>query len=289
MIWKGESRGPEDPNKRRTERKSFTTFTRQTTRARKQKQPQGEGDKGRERHSAFIRNRSPLFSLILAAASSPRQPSPPARRSRKRARSGRPSRAIAYFVPAFVEVKPWGPCCFRFCWGDFYGFVGERLGFGGRESGGGVLGVAEATLLWRFKCCRADGSEGFNCRLGWLAGRVWAFFSPFSFSIWCDFVPLGCASFLGTSHCFPIKLWLFSPIEDRKEWSFGCSTHRHFLFNSTFKGTETAHKWMKNDSTSSLSRCTTFSHCERHANKSVIWGLPENFEQVHETCEIFVA
>jgi hypothetical protein len=104
----------------------------QTSRARKQnKSAEGTGGcGGRERTGgAFIRNRSLLSS---------RPPPPPPhlashRRSRKRARSGRPSRPIPYFrplPPSSAEVRFF---CFQFSVGNFSRFSGERLGFYGGE------------------------------------------------------------------------------------------------------------------------------------------------------------
>ena len=252
---------------------------RNTTRARKQKNEQRERQ---SIHSKSLRLSSPLSSRPPPHLANHRR--------RNRAGSGRPCRS--HSVPSSAEVKPCSKSLpLHFFLGNFRGFWVKVWIF--REGGwGGVLRISETTLLERFECGQAEGSEGvevFNCALAGcqdLSREFW-----FCFSIWCeklcDFVPLGFASFLSKSPCFKDfekgEALVVYHTRPRGSWHWqglGRIQTRP-LFNS--KALRHKNEW-KINITSSLSRCTTFSSRESNANKSLIWGVPENFEQVYETC-----
>lgn len=131
-----------------------------TTRARKQSTTRtaegGHPDSERER-GAFARSNSLASASSSPACSAARQTNHSRRRCRPR-RAGSAVRSLPISRGrSLLKSSP-----LHFPWGVFFSwfsFLGESLGFFGREGGWGeVLGVAEAILLDRFKCGRPDDS-----------------------------------------------------------------------------------------------------------------------------------
>ena len=132
--------------KRRTERKSFTTFTRET-------QPEQENkNEQRERQHSF-EIPPPLFSSLISAASSSRQPSPP-QQGGIRAAVPVPFRPLSSRGKTLLKSLP-----LHFSWEFLMVFWVKSWVF--REGGwGGALRISETTLPERFECGKVDGSEG---------------------------------------------------------------------------------------------------------------------------------
>ena len=142
------------------------------------KHNQSKETKNEQRERQSIHSKSLPLSSLISAASSLCQPSPPQQQE-----GGIRSAAPVPFRPLFSRGKTLLKSLpLHFFLGKFRGFWVKVWIF--REGGlGGVLRISETTLLERFECGQAEGSEGvevFNCALAGcqdLSREFWFCFS----------------------------------------------------------------------------------------------------------------